>query len=166
MCDSCRRLLATSDRPTRKAGAKQLSIKHQAKKIMTTLIEILTGSLSYDSSWAVYAQKIDGKFDPESPARFGQTCFENGGMLDCCEFFGRNDLIADSIQEWFGDFEPWDSHPHLWDSWVAEFCKAMDQAEILYGGDRRDISAWVINHYSDQYYEAKEETISSSDTED
>lgn len=102
----------------------------------------------------------------DSLARFGQTCFENGGRLDDCAFFGRNDEIVDSIQEWIGDFEPWNSHSHLWNSWVAEFYRAMDQAEILYGGDRRDILAWVIEHRSGAYYEAERETISSSDIEE
>jgi hypothetical protein len=64
------------------------------------LIEILTGSLSYYSSWAVYAEKIDGKFTEQSPARFGQIVFENGGLLDNLELFGSNDTIVDAIQEW------------------------------------------------------------------
>lgn len=67
---------------------------------MATLKEILSGSLSYDSSWAVYAEKNDGEFKPESPARFGQTVFENGGMLDDCEYFGTNEIICDSRAEW------------------------------------------------------------------
>lgn len=67
---------------------------------MATLREILSGSLSYDSSCAVYAEKIDGEFKPESSARFGQTVFENGGMLDDCELFGVNEHIVDSRSEW------------------------------------------------------------------
>lgn len=49
---------------------------------MSTLIEILTNTLQYDNQWGIYAEKIDGKFTPESPARFGQSQFENGGVLD------------------------------------------------------------------------------------
>lgn len=67
---------------------------------MKTLLEIMTGGLSYDSSWAVYAQKIDGKFTADSPARFGQRIFDNGGVLDDCEYFAANDRIVDSIQAW------------------------------------------------------------------
>lgn len=65
-----------------------------------TLIEILTGSLSYDSSWAVYAEKINGEFCNESPARFGQRLFENGGLNDVCEFFATNERIVDAIESW------------------------------------------------------------------
>lgn len=49
---------------------------------MATLIEILTGGLEYNSTWAIYAERIDSEFKPESFARFGQTQFENGGVLD------------------------------------------------------------------------------------
>ena len=72
---------------------------------MATLSEMLTGSLSYDSSWAVYAEKIDGEFKPESPARFGQKVFEDGGLLDDCEKFGANDWIVDQMNDWYGSFE-------------------------------------------------------------
>ena len=65
-----------------------------------TLIEILTGSISYDSSWAIYAEKIDGEFHNESPARFGQRQFEDGGLLDECEFFATNDAAWDAIENW------------------------------------------------------------------
>lgn len=67
---------------------------------MRTLIEILTGFISYDSSWAIYAQKIDGEFREESPARFGQRQFDNGGLLDDCEFFSANDIAVDAIEQW------------------------------------------------------------------
>ena len=65
-----------------------------------TLIEIMTGALSYDSSWAVYAEKVDGIFQEDSGARFGQTQFENGGLLDSCSFFATNEQIIDSIELW------------------------------------------------------------------
>lgn len=65
-----------------------------------TLIEIMTGNLNYDSSWAVYAEKIDGVFQGDSEARFGQTQFENGGLIDGCEFFATNAQIIDSIYLW------------------------------------------------------------------
>ena len=67
---------------------------------MATLKSILSGSLRYDSSWAVYAQKIDGQFEPKSFARLGQPIFENGGMLDDCELFDTNTVLADSKAEW------------------------------------------------------------------
>ena len=62
----------------------------------STLIEYLTDSLSYDNSWAIYAEKIDGEWKPESPARFGQRVFENGGLLDGCSLFNTNDSIVDA----------------------------------------------------------------------
>lgn len=65
-----------------------------------TLIEILTGSLSYDSSWAIYAEKIDGEFCAEPSARFGQRQFENGGLNDNCEFFATNERVVDAIEAW------------------------------------------------------------------
>lgn len=65
-----------------------------------TLIQILTGSVSYDSSWSVYAEKINGEFVGESPARFGQNQFENGGLLDDCEFFASNERIVELIESW------------------------------------------------------------------
>ena len=64
-----------------------------------TLLEILTGHLSYDQSLAVYAEKINGKFTTDSPARFGQTTFDNGETLDDCELFERNDQIV-PLNEW------------------------------------------------------------------
>lgn len=64
------------------------------------LISILTGYISYDNSFAIYAKKINGAFCNDSPARFGQTCFDNGGLLDDCEFFATNDSALDSIESW------------------------------------------------------------------
>lgn len=81
----------------------------------TTLIEILTGSVPYDSQMGVWAEKINGKFSPQSPARLGQRIFENGGILDDfayvwdCESitYHREDYTGgdDSfILEWFYEF--------------------------------------------------------------
>jgi hypothetical protein len=47
---------------------------------MKTLVDILTGGLVYDNSWDIYAERIDGEFRPESPARIGQRRFKNGGV--------------------------------------------------------------------------------------
>ena len=55
-----------------------------------TLLQILTNGISYDDSWAIYAERINGEFKPESPARFGQRIFENGGLNDDCEIFEGN----------------------------------------------------------------------------
>ncbi|WP_088893185.1 hypothetical protein [Leptolyngbya ohadii] len=62
-----------------------------------TLLQILTGGISYDQSWAIYAERINGEFKPESPARFGQRIFENGGVNDDCEIFTVNDQAVEFI---------------------------------------------------------------------
>jgi hypothetical protein len=77
----------------------------------STLIEYLTDSVSYDSSWAIYAERVEGKWKPESFARFGQCIYENGGLMDDCELFRTNESIVNAreaytegddefIQEW------------------------------------------------------------------
>ena len=55
-------------------------------------------TVNYESSWGIWAQKVDGLFTAESDARFGQVCFENGGLLDCMEFVCNGE------------------HPHDWDN--------------------------------------------------
>lgn len=66
----------------------------------STLIDYLTGGLTYDSSWAIYAERIDGEFKPESPARFGQRQFENGGLLDNKEIFTTNESAVDFMNSY------------------------------------------------------------------
>ena len=39
-------------------------------------------NIEYSSSWGIWAELIDGKFTEESKARYGQSIFENGGLLD------------------------------------------------------------------------------------
>ena len=62
-----------------------------------TLIEILTGTLSYDRQWQIWAQRIDGEFKPESAARFGQAQFEHGGLRDDFMFFANNQYATDHM---------------------------------------------------------------------
>jgi hypothetical protein len=71
-----------------------------------TLLDILTGDLAYDSSWAVYAERIDGEFRPESPARIGQRRFESGGWLDEYYFFASNKRILDFVETCFEGRDP------------------------------------------------------------
>lgn len=59
-----------------------------------TLLEVLTDYQIYDSSLAVYAQKINGEFTPDSPARIGSLYFENGGILDEMEIFLNCESLA------------------------------------------------------------------------
>jgi hypothetical protein len=60
----------------------------------------LASSISYDSSWGIWAELIDGKFAPQSQARYGQRQFENGGLLDEFKFFADGEKIGDSIAEY------------------------------------------------------------------
>lgn len=68
-----------------------------------TLIDLLTGGMEYSGTWAIYAERIDGEFKPESPARFGQRQFENGGLLDGCEFFTTNEDATGRMNRYMGD---------------------------------------------------------------
>lgn len=69
-----------------------------------TLQEILSGHLEYSDSWAVYAElDSEGHFYADSPARFGQQVFENGGLLDDCVYFASNTQIVDFLNEWNSD---------------------------------------------------------------
>ena len=76
--------------------------------MMATLIDILSGGLDYSDSWGIYAEKIDGKFATQSPARFGQQIFENGGLLDECEFFCTNTQAEDNRTGWIESYEEYD----------------------------------------------------------
>jgi hypothetical protein len=71
-----------------------------------TLLDIMTGDLSYDSSWGVFAERIDGKFKPESRARMGQRRFESGGVADEYYFFASNKRILDFIDFCFEGRDP------------------------------------------------------------
>jgi hypothetical protein len=73
---------------------------------MKTLLNVLTSDLAYDGSWAVYAERIDGEFRPESAARIGQRQFENGGILDGCEFFASNEHILDFVASYLEERIP------------------------------------------------------------
>lgn len=64
----------------------------------TTLIEAIQ-TIGYDISWAIYAERIDGEFTADSPARIGQRQFENGGVLDDAEYFANGERIGDLMAE-------------------------------------------------------------------
>lgn len=66
---------------------------------MATLIEILTGHVEYGSSWAVYAEALE----PDSPARMGQTQFENGGLLDSKRYVIDGLTLGDAKLRYFED---------------------------------------------------------------
>ena len=70
---------------------------------MATLKD-LASRIQYDSSWGIWAELIDGKFTPESQARYGQSQFENGGILDGFAFFAHGEKIGDHQTNWAGEF--------------------------------------------------------------
>lgn len=52
-------------------------------------------TIQYDRSWGIWAEKINGRFTPESYARFGQRHFENGGISDGYEYVCNGEYFAD-----------------------------------------------------------------------
>ena len=89
---------------------------------MTTLKTYLTGSLSYDSSWGVWAEKVDGKFELDSNARFGQFLFDNGGINDDYELVGSNAAITDSRDEYCGTDADCED---FYEEWVEQFIEEL-----------------------------------------
>lgn len=69
-----------------------------------TLIEAIK-TIGYDNNWAIYAEKIDGEFRADSPARFGQRQFDNGGVIDDAEYFANGERIGDLMAEGEDGFE-------------------------------------------------------------
>jgi hypothetical protein len=92
---------------------------------MATLETYLTGSLSYNSSWGVWAEKIDGKFELESEARFGQFIFDNGGMVDNFECVGNNQFLTDSRDEYCGTEEGCEE---FYEEWAIHFLNELNES--------------------------------------
>ena len=66
-----------------------------------TLIEAIEG-ITYSRQWGIWASLEEGKFSEDSEARYGQKCYQNGGILDDYEFFGNGESIHDFLAEWGG----------------------------------------------------------------
>ncbi len=88
-----------------------------------TLIGILTGTLNYHSLWGIYAEKIDGEFKPESPARLGRRRFDNGGLSDNCELFANNEYAIDQMDSYLGHTD--------WDEETTSESDAIEAGEYL-----------------------------------
>lgn len=86
------------------------------------LIDLLCGDLSYDSQWGIYAEKINGKWESNSPARLGQRVFENGGLLDACEFFASNSCVVD-FREGYSDGDS-----NFYEEWAADYIQELNEA--------------------------------------
>jgi hypothetical protein len=82
---------------------------------MKPLLEILTGPMDYNSHWQIWAQRIDGEFKPESPARFGKACFEHGGVRDGAAFFADNAYATD-LMATYRELTP----KKFWDEFAEE----------------------------------------------
>lgn len=94
---------------------------------MATLKTYLTGSLSYDQSWGVWAEKIDRKFDlEESDARFGQFAFENGSLLDDYELVGNNEFLTDSRDNYCGTDENCED---FYEEWAIDFLQSLNEQQ-------------------------------------
>jgi hypothetical protein len=56
--------------------------------------------IQYDSNWGIWASLDDyGKFAADSQARYGQRCFENGGMIDEFRYFANGETIQNFLLE-------------------------------------------------------------------
>jgi len=92
---------------------------------MAPLKNYLTGSLSYEQSWGIWAEKIDGKFDlEESDARLGQFVFENGGLLDEYELVGDNASLTNSRDNYCGTDEGCEK---FYEEWAIGFIQTLNQ---------------------------------------
>jgi hypothetical protein len=61
-----------------------------------TVASIIKSGVSYDSSWAIYADDCSANAE----ARIGQTQFDNGGLLDDKKFICTGQQLGDAIQRW------------------------------------------------------------------
>ena len=57
----------------------------------------LIKKIQYDSKWEIWA---DVPFTADSEARYGQGCFESGGLLDDKEFFATGETCGDFLAEY------------------------------------------------------------------
>ena len=87
---------------------------------MLTLEDALINA-NYDSSWGIWAKKINGRFELESPARYGQLIFENGGCSDEYELICRCTFPADARVLWLdGGEEDGDWHDGFLDELIDQ----------------------------------------------
>lgn len=68
-------------------------------------------NVSYDASWGIWAEKnVDGSFTDKSESRFGQVCFENGGLLDDMDFVCNGERPHEWANSWAdgdSEFDSW-----------------------------------------------------------
>ncbi|HEY9598648.1 MAG TPA: hypothetical protein V6D33_13355 [Cyanophyceae cyanobacterium] len=90
------------------------------------LLDILQNpTLQYSSAWKIYAQKINGKFTAESPARIGQAIFDNDGMLDDFDFFSDLEPVVYSRAEYCGE----DEYSHeFYKEWAKNYIEEINSS--------------------------------------
>ena len=89
---------------------------------MVMTLETALIEAGYDSQWGIWALPIDGEFKLESPARYGQLIFENGGVLDDYVFVCPCSYPADARVIWCGSAEEdGDWHDGFLDELLEEF---------------------------------------------
>lgn len=93
---------------------------------MATLRDYLIGSLWYDKSRGIWAEKVNGKFELESNARFGEFVFDNGGMLDDYELVGNNMFISDSRDKYCGTDEDCEE---FYEEWAINFLQDLNEEQ-------------------------------------
>jgi hypothetical protein len=92
-----------------RCSAAQLLIAEVNRRIYfepstTTLTNVLSGGLAPDSTFAVYALRVDGRFSPDSPALLGLRANENYLVARTgYEFFATSQEILNHYTECFGD---------------------------------------------------------------
>lgn len=138
---------------------------------MNTLILLLSGSITYDSNWAIYAQRINGEFKPESPARFGQRSFENGGILDGCELFVSNEQVCERRALWFGTFSEGLKEMSQIEMWESAYESANDDVDWCDSVRSNSIKLesvieWVQSEHPDWYEEAYQEWEDTNDSQE
>lgn len=73
-------------------------IQGKAMKLIDALLNI-----QYDNSWGIWAElNEDGLLVEDAEARYGQFCFENGGMADDKILVCSGTQIGDWLTEWLG----------------------------------------------------------------
>ena len=94
---------------------------------MSRLLKDLVGSIQYDSSWGIWAELIDGKFTPQSEARYGQKIFENGGLLDDFAYFYDGVQIGDNYISWFDGIDESDIDHAQKEDWIEQLIEEKNE---------------------------------------
>jgi hypothetical protein len=98
----------------------------------------LVSNISYDSSWGIWAELVDGQFTANSQSRYGQRQFDNGGLLDGFEFFADGVQVRDHADDFAGELDL--SLSSQWSEIVRAFETDHD---CEWGGNRKEVESWA-----------------------